>query len=267
MSDGALAYTLEFGVRRHVRVALARFKAMAVLAFSYLTGKPDTGEPKTSVYGVKLISNWRDRTFRYCLYGTYGRHLSDWLNAFERPFVFLDVGANQGLFTLVAGRNPHCRRVVALEPLPRTFALLEANLRVNGVEDRVTAVNAALSDRSGTAEIRTKPNHSGAASLSQHRLSRDEASETIVLLDGAALAKHLPPDGEIVVKIDVEGHEAVVIEQLMGAPFVERISAVFYENDERWADVARARALLEGAGFTRFRKFGMGKHYDLLAER
>src|SRR5688572_9009381 len=115
MTGATLAYPPELGVRRQARLVLARARAMIVLALSYLRRQLDGEQPRTSVYGVKLAPNFRDKTFRYCLYGTYGRHISDYLEAIDQPFVFLDIGANQGLFTLIAGRNPNCRHAVALE--------------------------------------------------------------------------------------------------------------------------------------------------------
>lgn len=267
MKGAALGSPTEYGVRRHLRQFKARATAMTVLALSYLRLQIEGGEPRTSVYGVRMMPNFRDRTFRYCLYGTYGRHISDYLDAIDRPFVFLDIGANQGLFTLIAGRNPHFLHAVALEPIEPTFRYLVANVELNGLDGRVTPVMAALSHRSGTGEIRVKPNHSGAASMNGHKLSGAEKSEPIALIDAAALASALPADGDLVVKIDVEGHEEVVLEQLTGSSFIDRVAAVFYEEDERWAAPWRTRALLEKVGFTRFRKFGMGGHYDMLAER
>jgi FkbM family methyltransferase len=265
--DATLPRFGELPVRPYMRLVAARARAMSVLALSYLRRQIDGEQPRTSVYGVRMSPNFGDRTFRYCLYGTYGRHISDCIEAIDRPFVFLDIGANQGLFTLIAGRNPHCRHAVALEPIARTFGLLTRNIELNGLTDQVTALRAALSERSGTGEIRIKPNHSGAASMNGHRLSKMETSERIALIDAAALTRALPSNGEIVVKIDVEGHEEVVLEQLLNSSFVGRISTVFYEKDERWADPERTRALLEQAGFSRFRKFGIGRHYDMLATR
>jgi FkbM family methyltransferase len=267
MTDAALTQTARLGLRRHAQLFAARARAMIALSLSYLWRQIDDEQPCTSVYGVRLSPNFADRTFRYCLYGTYGRHISDHLEAIDRPFVFLDIGANQGLFTLIAGRNPHCLHAVALEPIGRTFRLLSRNVALNGLTRHVTTLNAALSVRTGTGEIRVKPNHSGAASMNGHALSRAERSETIELIDAEALAAALPPEGEIVVKIDVEGYEEVVLDQLVNSSFVDRISTVFYEKDERWAEPGRTRELLETAGFTRFRKFGIGRHYDVLVER
>ena len=69
------------------------------------------------------------------------------------------------------------------------------------------------------------------------------------------------------VKIDVEGHEPIVIEQLMKSAHRERVFGIFYELDQRWADAGSVRDSLEQAGFTGFTKFGIGRHYDMLATR
>jgi predicted methyltransferase len=61
---------------------------------------------------------------------------------------FVDVGANWGLFTLVAARSVgSAGRVVALEPDPRVLAKLKANVRRNELSQvKVLAVAAADCD-------------------------------------------------------------------------------------------------------------------------
>src|SRR3546814_17369148 len=88
----------------------------------------------SSDLGVKLRANWRDRTFQYCRAATYGRDLSGFLAAQDSPFAFVDIGANKGLYSLLAARNPQCARVIAFEPGAATFALLRDNISLNGLE-------------------------------------------------------------------------------------------------------------------------------------
>jgi FkbM family methyltransferase len=59
--------------------------------------------------------------------------------------VILDVGANIGVFSLCAAKQG--ARVYAFEPIPSTFAVLELNVRLHGLESVVTARNIGLSDR------------------------------------------------------------------------------------------------------------------------
>ena len=265
-----MADLFEFAVKRNVRVVLARIRAKTNVAFdkvARLIGRRHIGESQMSIYGVPMVSNFGDKTFRYCLYGTYGKHLSSYLDAIDRDFVFIDIGANQGLFTLIAGRNPHCRKLIALEPVERTFEFLQANVELNRIDEDTTLLNAALSDSSGTAEIALKPHHSGVASIADREKLERWESETITLMTAAELDAIIPMEGDIVVKVDVEGHEPVVIAQLLKSAHIARISGIFYEMDERWADAGKIRTMLEEAGFSRFTKFGIRRHYDMLAER
>ena len=63
---------------------------------------------------------------------------------------FLDAGANLGYFSvLAAARVGERGRVYAFEPEPRNFALLEANLALNGYDERALACQAALSEADG----------------------------------------------------------------------------------------------------------------------
>ena len=62
--------------------------------------------PVRSAYGVLMVPNWQDTTFRYCIFGTYGRDLADLLLEQREAFVFVDIGANQGLYSLIAAQNP-----------------------------------------------------------------------------------------------------------------------------------------------------------------
>lgn len=93
----------------------------------------------------------------------HGRHPRDevaalgaWLAAHGRlgdahPFA-VDVGANVGAPTLFFARDLG-RRVIAVEPVPQTFALLRRNVETNGFGDRVTLVNAAIAETAGTVSM------------------------------------------------------------------------------------------------------------------
>jgi len=260
----------EFGVQRNARVVHGHIKAITHIILDRLWslfGATYRSGPAMSAYGVQMVPNFGDMTFRYCYYATYGRYFSDYLDAIETDFIFIDIGANQGVFSLVAARNPHCRRIIAIEPVRLTFDLLEANIAINGASERSVLLNAALSDHPGEAEIAFKANHSGRASIAGHYQMRGRPTETIRLIDAAALDAHIPQDLPIYVKIDVEGHEEVVIAELLKSAHAARIKAIFHEVDEHWADAPAIRRMLVKGGFTRFRKFGIRRHYDVLAER
>jgi FkbM family methyltransferase len=76
------------------------------------------------------------------------------LHAFLRPGdIFVDVGANIGLFTLIAARIVgETGAVHAFEPCSETFRRLLENVEMNGCAN-VESHQAALSDATGTAEL------------------------------------------------------------------------------------------------------------------
>lgn len=222
-----------------------------------------------SRYGVWLTSNWSDATFNMYYFGQYGRVLADILRDEQRPFVFLDIGANQGLYSLLAGKNQACRGCLAFEPVPDTFALLEANIAANRLGDIVSPVNYAVAAEAGSTTIRLNPAHSGGASMAV--TNQVEGVEvTIHMIDGDGLDAYIPDGNEvIVVKIDVEGFEPIVIDQLVRSRHADRILKVFYEVDETWIDPSDIEQKLRSLGFTSFRKIAGANpsHYDVLAIR
>lgn len=259
----------DFLLWRHLRVIRARamrhlHQRIEALRRAILPGARP--RPVRSTYGVRMWPNWGDRTFAYCQYGTYGPYLADLIAGIDRPFCFLDVGANQGLFSLIAARNPHCQRIVAVEPVPATHALLAANLALAGLEGRAEALNVGLSHTAGRHAITVNPVHSGQASLETHMQERSDCrSIAIELITMAELQAHLPPHLPLFVKIDVEGHEPVIIEELLASRHARRVMGIFYEHDNRWTDNATIQRALYRAGFAKLRRYGRGRHFDVLA--
>jgi FkbM family methyltransferase len=223
--------------------------------------------PVRSAYGVLMVPNWQDTTFRYCIFGTYGRDLSDLLLGEREDFVFVDIGANQGLYSLIAAQNPNCQKVIAFEPVPTTHARLAANVALNGGVAKTALHLLAIADSVGEVTINVAPDHTGTATLAGREGSSGAGGVTIETIDAPLLDPLLAGDHPMFVKIDVEGLEAVVIAELAKTASFARVESIFYEVDDRWASAGEIEVLLRASGFTRFTKYGRGHHYDVLASR
>jgi len=71
----------------------------------------------------------------------------DWLRARKPSGTIVDAGANIGTTSIpfaLAGYH-----VIAIEPIPATFAMLVTNVERNGLSDRVTCIQSAVSQHSG----------------------------------------------------------------------------------------------------------------------
>jgi FkbM family methyltransferase len=231
-------------------------------------GKTIATARKTS-YGVRMLQNWHDRTFVYCHAGIYGRFLADSLEERATPFTFVDVGANQGLYSLIAAKNPACQQVFAFEPVVATFSTLEYNIEANDLEHKIRPLRLAISDRAGPLTISIPDGHSGMASLvtSPDRQTANAMTETIEAVTAMELDSLLAGLDPLMVKVDVEGQELEVIRQLLTSGIAARISAIFYEVDTRWSDSTTIARLLEDNGFSHFQKVGFGHHFDVMASR
>ncbi|HUS52536.1 MAG TPA: FkbM family methyltransferase [Thermohalobaculum sp.] len=122
--------------------------------------------------------------------------------------VFIDAGANIGAFTLLGARlvGPE-GRVIAVEMMPDTAALLRNHIAINGL-GWVEVVEQALSDQSGVELIARVPRLlAGQASIVRDTFRTDDLIEhrvrTTTLDDLAAGLDQIA-----LMKIDVEGAEA-----------------------------------------------------------
>ncbi len=138
--------------------------------------------------------------------------LQIWARLAPLAGVILDVGANTGVYTLVARCLNPSATVVALEPVARVFRRLQRNLELNGYDVRVEKM--AASDVSGSAVIYDLPSdHEYTASLDRSMLgnSGDVIKYTVPTrrLDDALSGAGLRSVD--LVKIDVEQFEPHVL--------------------------------------------------------
>ena len=228
-------------------------------------GRARTGFVQTA-YGVEMGANWEDATFRMCVFGGHGEGLSTLLAGTKTPFAFFDVGANQGLFSLIAVKNPNCVSAIAFEPVPDTFDILLENAKRSAESDRIQCVKAAIAAEAGTAEINLKSGHSGGASLADHSAEEGQ-TVSIDTMSARQVDELVPADAALIIKIDVEGFEGVVVPELMKLHAADRISHVFCEIDLEWVDEDAITSALSAVGLTKQRRIGGRRHFDLLAER
>lgn len=132
-----------------------------------------------------------------------------YIQKFVRPGdVFVDVGANIGLFTLKMA--PSAARIVAVEPGEAAGTQLAANIALNGFSN-VSVVRKALSDAPGRAALFHNPLGDDPQAFSLLSDGSDAGSESVELttLDLLVAEQGLPRVDCI--KIDVEGAEGQVL--------------------------------------------------------
>ena len=250
----------DFGIKNYIENKIFKFSKYIFLSFFL---KSRDGYVLTK-YKVWMKENWSDNTFIFCYFGSYGKYLSNILETYNKNYVFLDIGANQGLYSLISAKSNYCINVLSYEPVCSTFKLLNENIKKNLLNEKIISINAGISSENKEAKIFFNKNHSGEASLANNASTN---SETIKLINHSVLNKQIENDHDLIVKIDVEGHEEVVIKELCKLNKISNIAIIVYEIDERWTNHINIKNTLMREGFISFEKIGSGKHYDIVAKR
>lgn len=158
---------------------------------------------------------------------------------------FIDAGANVGLYSASFARRKILEpefRIMAFEPHPETFARLDGNVAHLGVE----TYNLALSNEPGVMKFLD-----GAVShvfaQSEHRNSYHLEGATMAI-PCRRLDSYDVPQMNILIKIDVEGHELAVLEGAEGLFKAKRVAIVYCDG----VSDSRAIDFLKEQGFNIF---------------
>ena len=121
---------------------------------------------------------------------------------------FADIGANVGIYSLVAGKLAMpAGRVVAAEPDPVTFARLRENVALNAPVS-IDARQVAVGGENGLLHLRRERGNRG-----QNKLVAEAAPDTVAVpvLTLAGLLAEAGFERLDALKIDIEGFEEVVL--------------------------------------------------------
>ena len=145
------------------------------------------------------------------------------------PDVVLDLGANIGLFTLLAAQRWPGANLVCVEPHPTTFSFLCENLALNGV-------NAVKLQCAVDAEVGVKFLQNEGAVFQTLSKCASATPVMTLQLDSLIPARR---DLKLLIKMDIEGSEVSVLDQLHSAlPENTFVFIELHRGDEslRWVE-------------------------------
>jgi FkbM family methyltransferase len=157
-------------------------------------------EVENDLFWAGLFNGWEKTSLRL------------WYELCKDSDTILDVGANTGVYALLAKTTNPRADVYAFEPVNRVYAKLLTNVELNGYD--ITCVKKAASNADGTAIIYdTSRPHTYSVTVNVNRMNQPDAFpveiETITL---DTFVKEYGLSSVDLMKIDVETHEAEVLE-------------------------------------------------------
>lgn len=126
------------------------------------------------------------------------------LHVLREDDLFVDVGANIGSYTILAGGAVGAK-CITIEPIKTTFDMLEENINVNRLSSHVRVLNIGIGKEKGLLKFTT------GLDTVNHVLSDSEQVENVEEVPIESLNDLLENQEPILIKIDVEGFETNVI--------------------------------------------------------
>ncbi len=218
-----------------------------------VTATPQGYRALPTSWGGQIIADPR-RTIGHSIRttGLYDLAVSEALARLVSPGdTVVDAGANIGYMSVLAARLAGAGgEVLSFEPHPGLFGILQRNARGNGgrAVAPITCHPCALGERSGTARLQLPPDfesNDGVASVVE-TAAADATGFDITL---ATLDEMLPHHAGVL-KLDVEGYEAQVLQGAAQALRERRIRHIVFEDHA--VETSQAVELLRSHGYAVF---------------
>lgn len=168
------------------------------------------------------------------------------LHALRSTDLFLDIGANIGSYTILAGAVVGAR-CISVEPHPSTYRRLLDNVELNNMGARVRTLNIALGSKDGMVKF-------SAESHATNRVIADQETDAAIEVPLRRVDGILAGDTPAVVKMDVEGFETEVLAggaALLESPNLLALIVELNGSGRRYGfDEGLLREKLESSGFT-----------------
>jgi len=189
-SDDIAKMMIDLSVKNKTAFAAVPGGVIAILVSDFIMGIPS--------------EEWRFAMF-LSLYGHFEPGTEKFFGSLiEKDMTFIDVGANLGIYSLIAGRAGST--VYAYEPTPNIFRILKENIAANGfeVKGNIHPYNLAVADTEKRILF------SVYKGLSGHNNMFDDTADRIEV-EAVSLDHHITAEKIDIVKIDVEGAEYFVL--------------------------------------------------------
>lgn len=181
-----------------------------------------------------------------------------WVKGFEKDAVFWDIGANVGIYSLLAAKTRGAR-VYAFEPYPPNFDNLIANISLNKLTEHVSTFCVAFAEKTCVDGFYVNRNWQGAgASGNAFGAAIDQKGQTFQAAERiSTLGMTIDHFIEIFdvpcpnyLKIDVDGIELNILKGASKTLSNPTLRSVVVELEEsRDSETSAAVALMKTAGF------------------
>ena len=190
-----------------------------------------------------------------------------WIEKMAKDSVFWDIGANVGLYSIYGAKYNKCK-VYAFEPSVFNLELLARNININDLQDLITIVPLALTNRIGIQKFKMS-NVTWGGALSTFGENFNQFGNDIGVpkfeysLPGIAMddvSSNFNVELPDYIKIDVDGIEHLILEG--GSEVLKSVKSILLEVNYNFPEQSHTiNKRLTESGFSLFKKCDMGDEF------
>jgi FkbM family methyltransferase len=176
----------------------------------------------------------------------FGHRYYDFPLPFQ-PVTILDLGANVGFTAIFFARKYPFAQIACVEPMPNNLKMLEENLESNDIKATIFPSAVAIADGFLQMVVDTHDYGHKVADIEYGKAIQGEILE-VTALSVPTLMKKLSWERISLLKVDVEGYEAVLLKE--DCEWLAFVDAICIECHEGYGE-ADLRALAQAWGFVK----------------
>ncbi len=178
----------------------------------------------------------------------------EWIQKFKKNERMIDIGANIGLYSIYAAKRG--AKVCAFEPESQNYAVLNKNIYLNSLSDRVTALNIAIADTDRLDFLYLPQFYAGAA-LNNFGDAKDyekrdftpSYKQGVVSFSLDSFLKLYPEMFPDHLKIDVDGIEPKIIQGAKETLKNPKLKSILIEFNEKLPEDLDTSKTIQNYGF------------------
>jgi FkbM family methyltransferase len=217
---------------------------------------------KTKKIDNLTFSFINEKEFEFLYFEIFKMRMYSFTASIPDPFI-LDCGAHIGMSVLYFKTLYPQAKIIAFEPNPEAFKLLELNIKQNNLKD-VELVNAALSNITGEIDFYIRgpaasPSTWSVGGSAVKRAGNDDPNIQTIKVPAVKLSSYINRPVDLL-KIDVEGMEEIILEEIEGKlEAVKEIRMELHGISNECNNPERVMSLLGRNGFKFLVRQSFGK--------
>lgn len=178
----------------------------------------------------------------------------------DKEVIVFDIGANVGLATLFFSKKENVKQVFSFEPVEDTYSQAKKNFQLNSFNNqKIVAYNFGLAGENKEAVFvfdSDRKGRSGQRAQKEILLLEDSFKRKVVLKEASKVLSpiiELNRESRFVVKMDCEGAEYEIFDNLLKSGLINYINIFMIEWHDKGADYINS--ILTNSNFTVFNNY------------